>query len=390
MIETYAVARDAPTRVLLVDDEPADLLTLEVVLDGMGLDLVTAHSGRQALQQLREREFALVLLDVRMPDWDGFETAKRIRAQEQARPTPIIFLTGFDSADFPVAEAYRLGAVDYLVKPYAPETLRAKVNIFVELFRAHGEAEAALRQSDQLLKQSQETATELGRSNRDLEQFAYVASHDMQEPLRMVMLHLQLLERQGQEQMDDDTRRHVAKALAGARRMRALIKDLLAYSRVAGAGGRSLEPTDCTVVVKEAIVNLAAAVQETGATVSYGHLPIVCGDHGQLLQLFQNLLDNAIKFHGAQPPRVQVDGRYFNGEWRFAVRDNGIGIDPRYHARLFKLFQRLHSAHDYPGTGIGLALCKRIVEHHGGRIWVESLAGEGSTFCFTLPESKGA
>ncbi|HEV3190543.1 MAG TPA: ATP-binding protein [Polyangiaceae bacterium] len=390
MTGVNAAVGDGHPRVLVVDDEAADLLALEAVLDGLDLNVVTARSGRQALEKLREGEFALVLLDVRMPDWDGFETAKRIRAQEQANPTPIIFLTGYDSSDFPVAQAYRMGAVDYMVKPYAPEILRAKVTGFVELYRARRQAEAALRQTDQLLKVAQQTAAELARSNRDLEQFAYVASHDLQEPLRMVTLHLQLLERRCADRLDDEMRAHTGKAVAGARRMRALIKDLLAYSRVAGAGTLPNESVDCSPVFEEAVANLAAAIQESNASVTCGRLPTVHGDRGQLVELLQNLIDNAIKFRSSHPPKVYVEARNFNGEWRFAVRDNGIGIDPRHHERLFNLFQRLHSSQDYPGTGIGLALCKRIVEHHGGRIWVESLPGEGTTFHFTLPDWKGA
>ncbi len=382
-------AGDDPPRVLVVDDEAADRMALEAVLDGLALNVVTARSGRQALEQLRESEFALVLLDVRMPDWDGFETAKRIRAQESANPTPIIFLTGYDSSDFPVTQAYRLGAVDYMVKPYAPEILRAKVTGFVDLYRARRQAEAALRQTDQLLQVSQQTTAELARSNRDLEQFAYVASHDLQEPLRMVTLHLQLLERRCSDRLDDEMRAHTSKALAGARRMRALIKDLLAYSRVAGAGALPYDEIDFTKVFVEAVANLAAAIQDSGATVTCGRLPTVHGDRGQLVELLQNLIDNALKFRSKHPPKVYVEARNFNREWHFAVLDNGIGIDPRHHARLFSLFQRLHSNKDYPGTGIGLALCKRIVEHHGGRIWLESVPGEGSTFHFTLPTCKG-
>ncbi len=242
-------------------------------------------------------------------------------------------------------------------------------------------AEAELRRTAARL--AQQTA-ELERSNAELQQFAYVASHDLQEPLRMVASYTQLLARRYGDKLDADALEFIDFAVDGARRMQALINDLLAYSRV-GTRGAEFAPTDCNAVVDQVLADLGAAIEDEHAVVTRGDLPTVLGDAGQLSQLFQNLIGNAIKFHGERAPRVAVAAERRDDEWLFTVRDNGIGIEPEYADRIFVIFQRLHSRAEYPGTGIGLAICKKIVERHGGRIWMESTPGEGTTFYFTLP-----
>jgi len=234
-------------------------------------------------------------------------------------------------------------------------------------------------------EQSRRVNLDLRRSNRDLEQFAYVASHDLQEPLRMVASYTQLLAQRYEGQLDEKAQTYIYYAVDGATRMQRLINDLLTYSRV-NTQGRALEPTDSHAVLGEALRNLSAAIEESGAMVTNDDLPTVCADAGQLQQVFQNLIANAIKFHGQTPPRVHISARAEGGEWLFSVEDNGIGIDAQHADRLFVIFQRLHTRQEYPGTGIGLAVCKRIVERHGGRIWFDSQPGRGSTFWFTLPK----
>jgi signal transduction histidine kinase len=231
--------------------------------------------------------------------------------------------------------------------------------------------------------------TELARSNKELEQFAYVASHDLQEPLRMVSSYTQLLEQRYRGRLDDDAHEFINYAVDGARRMQRLINDLLEFSRVS-TRGKPLQPVDANDVLGTVRANLSAAIEDAGALVTNEELPTVMIDPTQLGQLLQNLIGNAIKFHGAGPPRVHVAACEREGEWVFAVKDNGIGIEPEYFDRIFVIFQRLHVAADYPGTGIGLAVCKRIVERHGGRIWVESESGAGAIFSFTVPKSKAA
>jgi light-regulated signal transduction histidine kinase (bacteriophytochrome) len=223
----------------------------------------------------------------------------------------------------------------------------------------------------------------LERSNKELEQFAYVASHDLQEPLRMVSSYTQLLGERYKGKLDEKADKFIGHAVDGAIRMQRLINDLLAYSRIS-TRGQAPEPMDSHAVLGAALVNLAAAIEESHALVTNDDLPTVRADGSQLALVFQNLIANAIKFHGPEAPRVHVSAAPKDGEWVFSVRDNGIGIDPQYADRLFIIFRRLHTQQEYPGTGIGLAICKRIVERHGGRIWFESELGKGSTFFFTL------
>ena len=227
-------------------------------------------------------------------------------------------------------------------------------------------------------------ARELERSNAELEQFAYVASHDLQEPLRMVASYVELLALRYRGRLDPDADEYIRFASNGAHRMQELIRDLLAYSRV-GRRGKPFESTDCSAVCATALANLQVAIGESGAVITHDPLPTVMADATQLTQVFQNLIGNAIKFRGSEPPRIHLSARRQAAEWVFEIRDNGIGIDPKFSGRLFQIFQRLHGHDEYAGTGIGLALCKKIVERHGGRIGVESAPGRGSTFSFTIP-----
>ncbi len=230
----------------------------------------------------------------------------------------------------------------------------------------------------------EQSVAELARSNADLQQFAYVASHDLQEPLRMVASYTQLIAKRYKGKLDADADEFIGYAVEGATRMQRLINDLLTYSRVT-TQGRVFEGVDCNQILEEVLSNLRVAVEESRAVVTHDMLPVVTADGGQLGQLFQNLIGNAIKFHGTEPPRVHVSVEIRNHEWQFSVLDNGIGVDPQYAERIFVIFQRLHNRDAYSGTGIGLALCKKIVERHGGRIWVKSPIGRGAVFYFTLP-----
>ncbi|HYD49200.1 MAG TPA: PAS domain S-box protein [Terriglobales bacterium] len=248
-------------------------------------------------------------------------------------------------------------------------------------------AEAEIRSLNATLERRvAERTQELARSNADLEKFAYVASHDLQEPLRSVASYTELLAKRYSEVLDNDGRHFIDRTIAAVGRMQALIRDLLAYSRV-GTQPQSLSPTACEEVVREVLDDLQPAINDADAAVTYDPLPIVPGDRSQLRQLMQNLIGNAIKFHGKEPARVHLSAQREGNFWTFRVRDNGIGISAEHAERVFLIFQRLHSQRAYPGTGVGLAICKRIVERHGGRIWVdtEQPQSEGTTICFTLP-----
>ena len=247
----------------------------------------------------------------------------------------------------------------------------SSINDITDLKRAEHERERAVE--------------DLKRSNKELEQFAYVASHDLQEPLRMVSSYVQLLAQRYEGQLDDKAQKYIAYAVDGALRMQQLIEDLLLYSR-AGARGGSLESVDSGSALAAAIQNLTKTIEESGAVITHDELPLVRANAPQLAQVFQNLLSNAIKFHGESPPRVHVSAEDKGHEWVFSVNDQGIGIDPQYKDRVFVIFQRLHTRQEYPGTGIGLAVCQRIIERHGGRVWFESEPGMGSTFYFSVPE----
>jgi light-regulated signal transduction histidine kinase (bacteriophytochrome) len=233
-----------------------------------------------------------------------------------------------------------------------------------------------------------EQAEELERSNRELEQFAYVASHDLQEPLRIVSGYVQLLARRYQGKLDQDADEFIGFAVDGVNRMKSLITDLLAYSRV-GSRSREFVPVEMEEIFKQIMEQMKLAIQGANATITHDPLPAVLGDDMQMIQLLQNLIGNAIKFHDTKPPRVHVGVRRQDGDWLFFVRDNGIGIDPQYADRIFVIFQRLHNRDKYAGTGIGLAICQKIVERHGGRIWVDSEPGKGATFYFTLHPAEG-
>jgi light-regulated signal transduction histidine kinase (bacteriophytochrome) len=238
------------------------------------------------------------------------------------------------------------------------------------------------RQAEDELKN---TADKLSRSNADLEQFAYVASHDLKEPLRAISGSVQILEQRYHDQLDSDGKEVIKHTVEGATRMQRLIDDLLTYSRLTTREG-PLEPTDSTSIFEEAKANLESAVGESRAIVSADALPTVRADRTQLLQVFQNLIGNGIKYRSQRTPKIHVSAEDRDGEWVFSIRDNGIGIAPQYAERIFRIFQRLHTRSEYSGTGIGLAVCKKIIERHGGRIWVESEPEEGSTFFFTLPK----
>jgi len=226
---------------------------------------------------------------------------------------------------------------------------------------------------------------DLARSNRELEQFAYVASHDLKEPLRMVTSYLRLLEKKYGERLDEKAGQYINFAVDGAERMDRLIDGLLRYSRITSRSA-DFVMVDTNAVFAEAVANLEQAIRESGAEVTRDGLPQVRGDEMQLMMLMQNLIGNALKYRKeGLPPWVHVTANREGREWVFAVRDNGIGIEPEHHARIFQIFQRLHTQKEYPGTGIGLASCKKIVEHHHGRIWLESIPGEGSTFFFSIP-----
>jgi len=282
--------------------------------------------------------------------------------------------------------------VQLSLSPVRSEEMECAVIVITDLTEQK-KAEKILRNHKENLEEIVEKRTEelnqmsdeLKRSNEDLNRFASAAAHDLQEPLRGIEGFIKLLEKRYKGKLDEKADEYIDYVVDDVMRMQMLIKDLLQYSRVS-AKGKVFSPANCSVVLEQALSNIRIALEESGAAVTYDLLPTVMGDEGQLISLFQNLIGNAIKFRSLEPLKIHVSAKREDNEWIFSVRDTGIGIDPKQAERIFVIFQRLHTRQDYPGTGIGLAICKRIVERHGGRIWVESQPGSGATFYFTIPE----
>lgn len=382
------VPESSAKTILIVDDVPANLEVVSRQLENHGYRAVVAQGGEEGVERARLVLPNLILLDVLMPGVDGFETCRRLKASTQTRDIPVIFMSALtDTAD--KLTGFEVGAVDYVTKPLNGAEVLARINTHLTLHTLRRKLEEQNAQLQQEIAAREQIQVALQRSNTELEQLAYVASHDMQEPLRMIASYLQLVAQRYQGKLDAEADEFIGYAVDGAKRMQALINDLLAYSRL-GTKAKPFGPSDCGALVDLAIAGLHIAIEESGARVTHTALPVVMGDATQLAQLFQNLLANAIKFRGAEPPQVQIEAEPTGGDWCFSVRDNGIGIAPEYHERIFVMFQRLHGRREYPGTGIGLALCKKIVERHGGRIWVESTLSTGSVFRFTIPRIRSA
>jgi signal transduction histidine kinase len=362
-------------RALLVEDNTLDAALVLRALNTGGFDVTAALVQDEAAftQALHAHPPEVVLADYNLPNWKGMEALEVLRCE--GFDIPMILVSGA-LGDVTAVECIRQGATDYVLKDglaRLPEVIRRAL-------RQKQERALRLQVEEDLARK----VDELARSNADLEQFAYVASHDLQEPLRMVTAYTQLLAERYRGKLDENADKFIGYATEGAQRMQVLIQDLLAFSRV-GRNGPGSGSVDCNAVLQEVVQTLDSAVQESGATVTHAELPTVWADRTQVAQLFQNLIGNAIKFRGKEPPAVAMQAEKAGQQWQFSVSDNGIGIDPEHAENIFVVFQRLHARTEYPGNGIGLAICKKIVEHYGGKIWVESQAGQGSTFKFTLP-----
>lgn len=378
-----------PSTVLIVDDTPANVRVLAEYLDGHGFNVTVAQDGEEGLERARYGRPDLILLDAMMPGWDGFETCRRLKQDPATGDIPVIFMTALSDIGDKV-RAYQSGGVDYITKPFHAEEVLARVNTHLALrnmqrqLQERNEAlEREVRERQRAEQVLAERSRELARSNAELERMAYIASHDLQEPLRMVASYVQLLERRYMGRLDADAHEFIGYAVDGAQRMQALIDDLLTISRV-DTKARPLRQLELGEVLDAARRSLRIAIEERQAEIEVGPMPSVRGDAAQLTQVFQNLLSNAIKFCQANPPRIAISARREGPLWRISVRDNGIGVPPEYRERIFGMFQRLHGRREYAGTGIGLAICQRIVERHGGTIRAEGADGGGSDFVFTL------
>ncbi len=413
--------------ILLVDDREDKRLALETVIADLGQNVVTATSGREALRCLLNQDFAVILLDVNMPGMDGFETAYLIRQRKSSEHVPIIFVTAISDTETHLSRGYSLGAVDYILTPIVPEVLRAKVSVFVELFkktdqirrqaedlrRAHDELETRVRQRTAELAIANETlqvevaerkraeeeigklnvdlerrvserTAELLAANQDLETFTYSIAHDLRAPLRQIHGYAELLDEECSTVLPAEARQYLRRIQQRGQSMGQMVDDLLNLSGIAKQDFESQE-VDLNAVVDEVITVLKLENLNRKIEWRVDDLPPQHGSPGLLKQMFTNLLSNAVKYTRPRPQTVIEVGRTeVGGEGAFFVRDNGVGFNMEDVHKLFGVFQRLHRTDDFEGTGVGLALVERIVRKHGGRIWAEGKVDQGAVFYFTL------
>ena len=420
--QTVPPDKRSEIKILVVDDREDNLFSIEAILEKEPYTIVKAKSGRAALKVLlKEQDFSLILMDVQMPDLNGFETATIIYERDKLKNIPIIFITAHNYDEDYIFKGYRMGGVDYIYKPIDPELLRVKVGVFVELYRKnlqlqqHEEkllsANRSLQKEIEERRASEETVRRLNEQliennvhlkavNEELDRFAYVASHDLQEPLRKILVFSDRILHKGNH--DPETEKYLGKIVSSSRRMQALINDLLSFSRHSMAPS-DFKRTDLNVVLNETIAELEMEIDKTNTKIEVSDLPRLQVVPGLIRQLFFNLLSNAIKFRKTdEDPCIRIYSekvededsipRHVNGSSNYhhiVVEDNGIGFDSKYTDEIFLVFKRLHSYHEYEGTGVGLSICKKIVEKHNGTITAKSEPGKGATFEIWLPEKQG-
>lgn len=369
---------NARPKILIVDDRAENLLALEVVLKDLDIELVKATSGNEALKATLRSDFALALLDIQMPDMDGFELADILREEERTAHLPFIFISAVYTDNMNVFKGYEKGAFSFITKPFQPEILINKVKFFIE---KHQQALALLKLNNDL----QNKNAELEFSNKELEAFSYSISHDLRAPLRAINGYAEVLKEDYQAKIDDDGKQLLADIVGGAVRMGNLIDSLLTFSRL-GKQEVKKEEIDMNVLMKGILNELKPELQNKKIEFIIKDLPPVKGDVTLMKQVFINLLSNAIKYSAKKEhPVIEVSAERSGNENIYTVKDNGAGFDMKYREKLFGVFQRLHGADEFEGIGIGLAIVKRIVHRHGGHIKAEGEVDKGAVFHIGLP-----
>jgi signal transduction histidine kinase len=400
----------SPVKILAVDDREDNLLSIETILEQENYTIVKAASGRAALKiLLQQQDFTLILMDVQMPDMNGFETASLIYEREKLRHIPIIFITAHNQGEERMFEGYKMGGVDFIYKPINPELLRYKVSVFVELYQKTHEllnherkllaANRKLEQEVQerrlkeekirlLNEQLLENNLQLKTTVEELDRFAYVASHDLQEPLRKILVFSDKLQTKYKDELDTEVGQSLEKIAKASTRMQSLINDLLKFSRQTTAD-EDFVAIPLNQLLQDVIADLEIEIEKSSAQIHLDGLPEIWGIPSQIRQLFQNLLSNAIKFRKkSENPAIRIFTEPWNGLNRVIIQDNGIGFDPKYAEEIFMVFKRLHSYHEFEGSGVGLSICKKIIDRHSGFIKAESKIGEGSKFIIEFPVIK--
>jgi two-component system sensor histidine kinase/response regulator len=363
--------KSTPQEILVIDDTPDNLRLLSAILTRKNYEVRKALNSHQAIASVKADAPDLILLDIKMPEVNGYEICIRLKQDPTTQDIPIIFISALDDA-LDKVQAFAVGGVDYITKPFQEAEVLARI-------------ENQLKIQD-LQRQLKAQNQELLRSNQELDQFAHIVSHDLQQPLQSIMGYAKILTMQSPELNQSPAKDHIDNILKAGDRMQRLVKNILNYAQL-NENRDEFTEVSLEAVIDQVLSNLDQAIQTRNAHISYQNLPILLGDEVQLVQLFQNLISNAIKFILPQTsPVIEITATpQDSGQWLLAVKDNGIGIPPEHLSSVFDNFRRLHKTDDvYPGNGIGLAICKKIVEKHGGRIWVESQVGEGTTFYFYL------
>jgi light-regulated signal transduction histidine kinase (bacteriophytochrome) len=409
-------------KILLVDDRENNLLAMESILWKDGYDIVRANSGKHALKiLLKDFDFTLILMDVEMPELNGFETATMIYQREKLRHIPIIFITAHSYGDENLFRGYKTGAVDYIYKPIQSELLRAKVAVYVELYKKNHQLVAqeqkltAINKSlemeikdriaseakvKELNKQLLENIAQLESTNKELDRFAYMASHDLQEPLRKIRIFSERIAESYADTIGPEGKLFIDRMQSACIRMQNLIDDILAFSKIT-IEKDTLVTTSLNTLVAEVISDMEQKIEEKHAVVHVEKLPKLTVSPELIKSLFQNLISNSLKYARKDlPPHISIsakmDDPFENGQtdvnpkkfWRILVKDNGIGFEQQYADQVFTMFKRLHAGPEYKGTGIGLAICKKIVEEHHGFISARSSPNEGTTFTISLPVAE--
>ncbi|HKZ67031.1 MAG TPA: response regulator [Chitinophagaceae bacterium] len=407
-------------KILVIDDREDNLFSIEAILEKDNYTIVKANSGRAALKiLLQQHDFSLILMDVQMPDLNGFETAAIIYERDKLKDIPIIFITAHNYDEEIIFKGYRSGGVDYIYKPINPDLLRVKVSVFVELYRKNNQlmqhekkllaTNRSLQKEIEERKASEEKVKLLNEKlvennvhlkavNEELDQFAYVASHDLQEPLRKIQVFSDKILSKGNH--DEETEKYFKKIIDSSRRMQSLINDLLSFSRHSLASS-DFKKTDLNLLAKGAMSELEIEIEKTNAHINLQKLPVTYVIPNLMQQLFYNLINNAIKFRKKgispviniyaekmEPLQLNqfIQNPQDNNYYKISVTDNGIGFDDKHANDIFVVFKRLHSYHEFEGTGVGLSICKKIIEKHNGFIVAESEPDKGSTFIIGLPE----
>jgi len=420
-VENLQAVKSKPDiNILVVDDREDNLLSIEAILQKDNYNIFKANSGRAALKiLLHQHDFSLILMDVQMPDMNGLETATIIYERDKLKAIPIIFITAYSNDEEFIFKGYKMGGVDYIYKPINPELLRAKVGVFVELYRKNHQLiihEKKLLSANQSLqkeieerkfseekinllnKQLLENNLHLKAVNEELDRFAYVASHDLQEPLRKIMIFSDKILSMKDDQ--SEVEKYLNKISSSSERMKMLINNLLQYSRDS-INAADFVNADLNALIKEAMIELEVEIEKTDADIHIESLPIIYAVPGLIRQLFYNLLSNALKFKRKEKkPVIHISYKkiepgitektYLKGinYYEICVSDNGIGFDEEYAEEVFKVFKRLHSNEEFEGNGVGLSICKKIVDKHNGYITAVSNKNEGATFLIELPEKQ--